>query len=147
MEEKPRPYLTAALLCEKVLQEADGTLSVMRIADRVQLQNAPPGIQLAPPPPGVQPPIPIFQLACLVALKSGPLVGDYTLGLTLFSPSGKVQGIPIKQPMKLLGKDQGQNFVINLVMSAEEEGLHWLHVTLGDMELTRIPLMVVQAQQ
>jgi hypothetical protein len=30
------PYLNAALLCEKVLQERDGVLSIIRIIDRAQ---------------------------------------------------------------------------------------------------------------
>jgi len=65
MEEKPRPYLTAALLCEKVLIEQDGSVSVIRIADRVQLQmQGPPGVGLAgmAMPPGSGEPVPIFKL-------------------------------------------------------------------------------------
>jgi hypothetical protein len=32
---KPKPHLVAAVLCEKVLQEADGVLSAIRIVDKV----------------------------------------------------------------------------------------------------------------
>lgn len=147
MADKPRPYLTAALLCEKVLQEADGTLSAIRIADRVQLQmQGPPGLGLAGlamPPDGTEP-VPIFNMACLVGLKSGPAVGDYTLRLTFVTPSGIVQGTAIEQQVKLLGKDQGQNFIVQLYIAAQEEGVYWVSVTLDDMELTRIPLIVAR---
>ena len=34
----PGPYITMATFCEKVLQEADGVLSVIRIIERVTLQ-------------------------------------------------------------------------------------------------------------
>ena len=34
--DKPRPYVTAALLCEKVLQEKDESITLIRIIDRLQ---------------------------------------------------------------------------------------------------------------
>jgi len=148
MEEKPRPYLTAALLCEKVLIEQDGSVSVIRIADRVQLQmQGPPGVGLAgmAMPPGSGEPVPIFNLNCFVALKSGPAIGDYTLRMTFLTPSGNVQGTPIEHNVKLLGKDTGQNLITQLYIAAQEEGLYWVIVTIDDMELTRIPLIVVRS--
>jgi hypothetical protein len=150
MESKSRPYLTAALLCERVLREVDGSISVIRIADKVYLQmQGPPGMQPLPIPAGMPEPVPFFNLTCLVALKSGPTAGEYTLRLTFESPSGKIQGEPIEQPVKLLGKDHGQNYIVQYFIAATEEGLHWVHVAVDDEELTRIPLMVVrqQAQQ
>jgi hypothetical protein len=148
MEDKPRPYLTAALLCEKVLLEKDGSVSVIRIADRITLQmQGPPGTNLAglaTQPSGIDP-VPIFNITCLVALKSGPAVGDYTLRLRFKAPSGKEQADPIEQPVTLKGKDHGQNCVIQLYIVAQEEGLHWIQVMLDDMELTRIPLVVARS--
>jgi hypothetical protein len=35
---KPRPYVTAALLCERVIQEKDESLSIVRIIDNIQYQ-------------------------------------------------------------------------------------------------------------
>ena len=149
MEDKsrPRPYLTAALLCEKVLLESDGSVSVVRIADRVQLQmQGPPGLNLpgvAVSPSGMET-VPIFNLTCLVAIKSGPFIGDYTLRLKFVTPSGTEQGAPIVHRGTMLGKDQGQNFVTQLYIAAQEEGLYWVHVMFDDMELTRIPLIVAR---
>ncbi len=37
MSENSGPYLIAALLCEKVLQEKDGIISVIRMIDRITL--------------------------------------------------------------------------------------------------------------
>jgi hypothetical protein len=147
MGDKPRPYLTAALLCEKVLVETDGSVSAIRIADRVQLQmQGPPGIGLAgiAMPPSGGDPVAIFNISCLVALKSGPAVGDYMLRLKFITPSGKEQGTPIEQPVTLRGQDQGQNCIIQIYIAAQEEGLYWIHVMLDDMELTRIPLIVAR---
>ena len=149
MKSKPRPYLTAALLCEKVLREVDGSLSVIRIADRVSLQmQGPPGLQPIPLPMGMPEPVPIFSLACLVALRSGsPEPNEYKLRLAFESPSGEPQGSPVEQSVSLLGKDHGQNYITQFYIASSEEGLHWVHVSIDDEELTRIPLMVVRQQE
>ena len=34
--DKPRPYVTAAMLCEKVIQEKDESITIVRIADTLQ---------------------------------------------------------------------------------------------------------------
>jgi|SRR4051794_27154978 hypothetical protein len=143
MNDKPHPYIIAALLCEKVLQEADGSLSIIRIADRVQLQmEGPPGLQMSPALNDAA--IPLFQLSCLIAIRSGPATGKHILQLSLKTPAGITKGQPVQQEMNLLGKDHGQNFIVNFVIGAEEEGLHWVHVDWDEGELTRIPLMVVR---
>ena len=90
---------------------------------------------------------PAFSIACLVVLKSGPVVGQHSVRLVLMTPSGKPQGTPVEQPVRLLGQDQGQNFIVNFVVGVHEEGLYWIHVWFDDMELTRIPLTVVQARE
>jgi hypothetical protein len=147
MNNEPRPYLTAALLCERVLQEVDGSLSVIRIADKITLQmQAPPGLQQVPPPDGIQPIVPLFQLSCLIGLKSGQFVGEGTLRLKFIAPSGNIQGPPIEFKVKMLGNDQGQNVIVTIIVGAHEEGLYWVHVTLDEAELTRIPLMVVRSE-
>ena len=44
----PGPYITMATFCEKVLQEADGVLSVIRIIERVALHNVISGYSCDP---------------------------------------------------------------------------------------------------
>ena len=146
MESKVRPYITAALFCEKVLTETDGSISAIRIADKVTLQmQGPPGMQPMPLPPGTPTPVPIFDLTCFVALKSGSETPErYTLRLTFKSPTGKIQGNPVEHAVHLLGKDHGQNFIVRYYIAAQEEGVHWVHVSVDDEELTRIPLIVVR---
>lgn len=149
MQGKARPYLSAALLCEKVLREVDGSLSIIRIADKVQLQmQGPPGLQQLPLPPGMPEPIPVFSLTCFISLKSGSAEEcSYTLRLTFVSPSGQAQGNPVEQPINLLGKDHGQNYIVQFYIAAKEEGVHWVHVAVDDEELTRIPLIVFREPQ
>jgi hypothetical protein len=58
------PYLQTAVLCEKVLQEQDGVLSLVRIVDRI-ISTA-----LGPDPPEDMPPVAV-NLTAVIVLKSG----------------------------------------------------------------------------
>jgi hypothetical protein len=85
MDEKPLPYLTAALFCEKILQEVDGSVSVIRIADRVQLKASIQGMS----PEAVKELNLLATLHGIICLKSGDVVGDFTINIAPTSPSGK----------------------------------------------------------
>ena len=132
--DKPRPHVTAALLCESVLQESNGTLSVVRIADKVGYD--PTGM-----PEGFRP---AFKISGLISLKAGPVVGDHNLKVVVENPQGKRTQI-YELALKLMGRDQGQNLIVTLNLGIEHDGLHWFDVIFDDDEvLTRIPLMVMQ---
>jgi len=135
--EKPRPFLTAALLCEKVLQEKDGTLSAVRIVDRMQyrLEGLPAGLDLKPGLP----------ITCLISLKSGPITGTHTIKLIVERPNGNRKEILSKE-FEFLGNDLGHNVVMNLGISVEQDGIHWFELTFDDEILTRIPLKIEQQQ-
>ena len=138
MDKVPMPYLTAALLCERVIEEKNGTLSVIRIADRVEVEIPPGGV-----PGGYRPVVPI---SGLVALKSGPAKGSFTLRIIITRPSGeRLEGPAI--PVELEGEDRGQNFILNFLIGVSEEGLHWFEVVFENQVLSRIPLMVVRKQE
>lgn len=132
--DKPRPYICAALFCENVLEEKNGSLTIVRIADRLEYEvhGLPEDAK------------PTLNLKGLLALKSGPVQGDCNVTITINRPNGK-QGDPIIFPaFKLLGGDQGQNVILNISLGVNEEGLHWFDVNFNGELLTRIPLMVVQ---
>lgn len=65
------PYLAMALLCEKVLREADGVLSLIRIVDRITVSFS------GPDAPVQMPPAPV-NLTLVVGFKSGFARGPYT---------------------------------------------------------------------
>ncbi len=134
--DKPLPYVTAALLCEKVLQEKDGSLSVIRIADRVEyrLEGAPEGLR------------PTVTLAGIVALRSGPVSGDHFLKIIIENPHGDRKEVH-RQQMTLAGEDKGQNLILNLNLAIEHEGLYWFDVLFDEDLLTRIPLTVLRRQE
>lgn len=135
--EKSYPYVSAALLCEKVLQEKDGTLSIIRIADKLTyhpIGDAAKDIK------------PIHQMQGLVALKSGPVTGEHILRIVGEMPSGRRKEL-IASSISLLGKDQGQNLILNLALGLEEDGLHWFDVIFDDEVLTRIPLLIMRSEE
>ena len=129
------PYLTAALLCEKVLQEKDGILSAIRIVDRIIATAQ--GSQ----PPEQMPPVPV-NITALLMLKSGAVQGSYTIKVQPVAPSG-FQSPAISWPIFLEGQDRGANVILQIVFQAQEEGLYWFEVCFKDELLTRIPLRVV----
>jgi len=135
MNEKPKPYLTAALICEKVLEEKDGNLSVIRIADRLEF-HVPPGL--------ASDQTPVANLSGLVALKSGQSKGGpFKLRFDLIRPSGDRKTVSTIDAQLAEGEDQGANFIIQFGIRLEQEGLHWFDVFFDDELLTRIPLTLL----
>src|SRR5258706_6964275 len=79
-KKKAGPYLSAALVCEKVLFEEDNVSSLIRVVDTIQLPHYPPldaGDSVKLP------------VVMLVMLKSGDFRGEKDLILRLVNPSGK----------------------------------------------------------
>lgn len=131
--DKPRPYVTAALLCEKVIQEKDESITIVRIADRLQYrlegQSLPAGVR------------PMVNIQGLVSIKSGPVTGDHEIKIFAERPSGERKEV-MALPVKLLGNDQGQNIILNLGIGVDQDGLYWLEVMFDGEVLTRCPLMI-----
>lgn len=136
MEDDPSdgPYLAAAFLCEKVLKEADGVVSAIRIIDRTT-------INVGPEAPETMPPIPI-QTRALIILKSGIIRGSYELKIKVANPAGKETHI-VTLPVLLEGDERGVNFDLHLNFIVPEQGLYWFGVYLQDQLLTKIPLRVL----
>jgi len=129
------PYLNAALLCEKVLQEKDGSISVIRMVDRFTVTVP------ASTSPESLPPLPL-NLTIFLAFKSGSAKGRNTAKLRIEQPSG------IKLPEQLLpilfeGEDRGVNLILALNMVVDQEGVYWFEIFLEDELLTRIPLRIL----
>ncbi|HEV7494472.1 hypothetical protein [Baekduia sp.] len=129
------PFITAALFCERVLEERDGVMSAIRIVDRLTI--------IQPEPPF------IAAVTAVISLKQGKAVGRYALGLRPEAPSGLQ--LPVFQaPVNFDGGegDRGVSVVLPLQLEVEE-GLYWFDVLWIDDRadhqelLTRMPLRVV----
>lgn len=136
------PFVTAALFCERALEEKDGVVSAIRIVDRVTSHIASEGEQDAPPPLRVS-------ITALISLKPGRAVGRYSIGFRPEAPSGAQLAV-LKTPVNFDESDGSRG--VNLVLPVEieaEEGLYWFDVLWIDDRagteelLTRMPLRVL----
>jgi len=120
------PYVQAALLCERVVQESGGRVTIVRLIDRVVTPAAVPLAQIPPT---------IVSCHAVIILKTGSRPGNYKLRLLLKSPSNRPLrefSLPIILPDE---EDQGINVVMPIQFTANEEGVYWFEVRLGDEEL------------
>ncbi len=129
------PFLSAALFCERVIEDKEGVLSAIRIVDRLffQIPNLPSGVS--------RPPLPV-NLTMLVTFKAGVARGRSSVKIRSEAPSG-LKGSEIAFPVLFEGEDRGVNLILNMGLLAEEEGLYWFDVLLDDQPVTRVPLRVV----
>src|SRR5205823_6422681 len=115
------PHLTAAALCEKVLQETDGIVSLIRIFDRLTV-NA---IGAGPQPLDL--PRPTANLTFFVSFKAGSARGKSTVTLRAERPDGMMRDIT-SGPVLFEGEERGVNIILTLALQFELEGLYWFHV-------------------
>lgn len=134
------PYLTAAFLCEKVLDEKDGVKSAIRIFDRTT-EHA------IAATPGAQPEMAPFDFKfCLfVQLKAGAVRGPHQFRVTLIRPSGESHP-PTEQQIYFEGEDdRGVDIVILLDLKVTKPGVYWFRLEFDDQLLTKIPWRVIYA--
>lgn len=134
------PYLQAAIICEKVLEEKDGTKSAIRMIDRVTRTV------VATEPPQVMEPF-NFSGALLVKFKAGFAKGTAQLRIELVKPSGEIAP-PIRAPLSFEGEeDRGIDVMLGLNVKFEMAGIYWFSVYLDDAFVTKVPLRVVYLPQ
>jgi hypothetical protein len=133
----PRPYV-AVLLCEKVLQEKDGGITLVRIADRIHYSLQMMGGDF---PQNIKP---VIGLQGLLSVKSGPVTGDHVVEIVLEKPNGERKQV-YSQSVNFLGGDHGQNILLNINLGVDQNGLYWFDVLFDGEVLSRAPLMVTPA--
>ena len=136
MADEGGPFLQAALICERILTEADGTVSAIRIIDRFFITPNP-----GQPPAATMPAV-VMSHTLFVTFKSGAVHGRLTAKLVFRGPSGlKLQEVSI--PVLLEGDERGANLIIPYQIQVEEEGLYWFDVYLDDKLMTKVPFRVI----
>jgi hypothetical protein len=126
------PYLQMAVICERVLREQDGVLSLIRVVDR--LTHTIVGAELPDPLPPVS-----YTLWFALRFKSGNARGRQTLKIVQEQPSGLRSDL-VEQSIMLEGEDRGTDFVGRVQMRLDQEGVYWFNVFLNDQFMTRMPL-------
>lgn len=134
------PYLSAALLCEKVLVEQDGVKSAIRIIDRVTHTVA------GPSPPAQMEPFE-HEMSLLIKLKSGSARGVYPLRVVFVKPSGE-SPVPMEQPVNFEGEeDRGVDVIASLKIAFDLTGIYWFEIYLAGNIVTRVPFRVIYLPQ
>lgn len=134
------PYLSSAVLCEKVLVEQDGVKSAIRIIDRLIRTVS------GPEPPEQMEPFD-HELTLLVIIKSGWARGAFPFKVVLVKPSGESPA-PFQQTIYLEGEeDRGVDVIVNLRIRFDLAGIYWFEIYLSNTCLTRIPLRIIYMPQ
>ena len=129
------PYVKAAFFCERVLQEADGVISPIRIVDRIVQTGH------GPDAPDEMPPL-SYRLFAVVMLVPGRARGRYSVRLEIENPAGEPRALG-GQDLLFEGEDRNIVLVTEMNATFSLEGLHWLRVLFDDQSLTRSPLRVI----
>ncbi len=142
MDRSRGPYLIHAVVCERVLQEQDGVLSLIRVIDRITaltIQYAGPGAPaFSPPPPPAS-----TSVTFALGFRSGDFQGTLPLRLRIDTPSG-LKLPEVQLSVLFEGADRGANVILPMQFPLQEEGLHWFTVELGGDAVTRVPLRVIR---
>jgi hypothetical protein len=139
------PHVVIAVICERVLTEQDGVLSLIRVVNRVT--NTATG----PDPPKKMPPLLVRDLSMVIALKADRARGRFSVSLIGEDPMG-VRTPLGEQDVNLSAGNRGVNLVSPLQFALQHEGVYWIDVLLGGPEqedelLTRVPLEVQYQRQ
>ena len=128
------PYVQVAAFCERVLREADGVLSLIRVVDRIT------HTEHGPTPPEEMPEF-HFPLFLVITLKSGTARGRHEITITPEQPSGETLQ-PITVSVNMEGEGKGVNITSRIDIPYKMEGLHWFKVQFDGQTITCLPLEV-----
>lgn len=134
------PFLAAAVLCERALQEIDGTISIIRVVDRWMVSLAPfPGSDVQPPED--MPPM-VLDFTLVVMIKTYT-AGTYRLYVVAESPTKDRTPLSEAAQLTVLPGTSGGNFIAKVQFQPKQDGRYWFDVFLEDTRVTRIPLTIV----
>lgn len=129
----PRPWLKVGVLCEKVLQERDGVVSLIRIVDRFTVTKA------GPEPPQEMPEYDAHLY--VVMIFSGGL-GNFEAQLRIVHPDGKETLTPT-MPFFVDSLERGHQIVGDLHITFKKEGLYYIEFMLDNDVVGRTPFRVI----
>jgi len=134
MQFEQGPYIQMAGLCEQVIEDKTGVLSLIRVIDTVTHTEARPDAPVEMPPV-------TYPMKMVIMLKAGRARGRHELKITPEQPSGELKP-SLTRSIHMEGEERGVNHIINMVFTFTMEGLYWFNVYLDNSLLTRIPLRV-----
>lgn len=129
------PYLKMACFCERLLREADGVTSVIRVIDRLTHTEAKPDA------PEEMPSV-TYEMKLVTMLIPGSALGRHDLKIERELPSG-LREKPVSFTVHMEGGNRGANIVMDVKMTFPLEGLYWFNIYFDDALLTRMPFQVL----
>jgi hypothetical protein len=142
-----RPYLAAALMCERVLEEKDRVLSVIRIVDNYFVQRPPKDL-----PKEAKPVLSLVAVLCFKKSHAEPTPIKHTVTLILHGPSGKIMKSVGQEDEVIVGSFifEGETTAANIIVNAGlnageiEFGPYWFDVSVDGEQVTRIPFRLLE---
>ncbi|MBI2854359.1 MAG: hypothetical protein HYX87_05485 [Chloroflexi bacterium] len=128
------PFVQVAALCERVLREADGVVSLIRLVDVVT------HTEHGPNAPADMPEI-HYPLMLVLVLKSGVSRGRHDITIIPELPSAERLN-PMTMSVNMEGGSRGVSIITRLDMVYKLEGLYWFNVQFDGRPITRIALEV-----
>ena len=134
MQFEQGPYIQMTGLCDQVIEDKTGALSLIRIIDTITHTEARPDAPVEMPPV-------TYPMKMVIMLKSGRARGRHELKIVPQLPSGETKA-PLIRSVQMEGEERGVNNIINMLFTFTMEGLYWFNIFLDDSLLTRIPLRI-----
>jgi len=128
------PYIQMAGLCEQVIEDKTGVLSLIRIIDTITHTEARPDAPIDMTPV-------TYPMKMVLMLKSGRSRGRHEIKIVPELPSGESKS-SFSQSIQMEGEERGANSIINLLFTFTMEGLYWFNIYLDDSLLTKIPMRI-----
>lgn len=125
------PWVSFAVLCEKIIEDKLGRISLINIVDQVNFTPAQDSV-------GQPLAIPI-RLVAAIGFKGGILKGPADIKLQIIKPNGE-SGQNITASVLFQGDERGTNILTEMNMVLNDEGLYWIEVYVQTQFMTRIPL-------
>ena len=137
MEQPLEPRLRIGVLCERVLEEKDGVLSLIRVIDRLVITATGTDVPREIPP-GQAP------VTALMSWING--LGNYEAKIHVEMPDGSSIESPTL-PFYLDSLDKVQNHIVQMIIPIKRIGNYWFNFLLGEEVKSRIPLHVIYQRQ
>ena len=130
------PFVAAATFCERVLDEKDGSLSIIRMVNQLEIHAEGPEVPDDLPEGVITPTL-------FVAMRAGEARGSHTFQVTIESPDGSHKDSPESSVTFPGGPEGTVNLIIPMKIPVVSAGLYWVDIKLNKRLMTRVPLRVV----
>lgn len=132
------PYVKFGVICERVLQEKDDVLSLIRIVDKftITITGKEPPDQL---PEGVK--------VLTIAMSWAGGLGRHEAAFNIISPGGETQPSPRSWTFTLDALNRGHNIIVTLPVRITKAGVYWVEFILNGAAKSRTPFQVIYERE